>query len=855
MADLFNRGAFSVWGKGRGNPLKETYRLKEAAEAAFRRSGFDASKRPGLALQKVQQLCDEFRVELPTELIITLAIAVDDLFEEACIFLPEIDLEEVDVPGEQGRTVRGRYSEQLRFFQAPSKSLNLFDLVVSASLSHVVGRLALVPAFQFVSANTIDRSDGLSLRLINYLEAPDEAIEGAFRAFFTEEVALHGMFTELRAQLESNVAIASGARPGRPISKDKLRLPTELEFSDPSEAADAYLRGTPLSDVFEAKLPLVIPDAARFEHTHIVAGSGHGKTQLISSLILEDLRRAQSEPRTIIVMDSQGDLISQIEKLALIQHTDLGDKLVILDPTEFHHPIALNPFSLDEERLSKLTPADRERTIFGAVDLFEHFFSELLGSELTSQQGTVFKFLIRLLIEIPGANLITLRDLMDDPKPFIPHMKRLTGSARAFFEREFLTGGYNQARKQIARRLWAILANPVFERIFSSPVNKVDWFSLMQDGRIILINTSKDYLKQDGSQLFGRFITAQIAQGIIERAKVPDAERVPTMIYIDEAHDYVDSTIKLLLSRGRKYRAGLTLAHQHLDQLSTSQRASLLANTSVKLVGGVSRKDSQVFAGEMRCSAEYLNALRKRGAETEFALAVRHIIGSAAKLSVPLGVLSRQERGLDDIIAMRREFITRVVGRRWEPEAPITPPPLEPETPPQITESAADLPGRGSASHRAEQARIRQLAMALGYAARVEERLEHGLGAVDVWVSNTKTEIAFEISVTTSAEHEVDNISKCLSSSFDYVVSTCADRDRLREIEALAWKTLPAREFPRVLFLLPEDIEPFLTTHQREPEQNVVMGYTVTIKKVPTSSDEKRIRREQLQRLVEREIA
>ena len=39
--------------------------------------------------------------------------------------------------------------------------------------------------------------------------------------------------------------------------------------------------------------PLVLPLSARFEHTHIVGGSGHGKTQLLQQLILYDLERGE----------------------------------------------------------------------------------------------------------------------------------------------------------------------------------------------------------------------------------------------------------------------------------------------------------------------------------------------------------------------------------------------------------------------------------------------------------------------------------------------------------------------------------------------------------------------------------
>ena len=112
----------------------------------------------------------------------------------------------------------------------------------------------------------------------------------------------------------------------------------------------------------------------------------------------------------------------------------------------------------------------------------------------------------------------------------------------------------------------------------------------MNDGSIILINTAKDLLKQDGASLYGRFFLSMIGQAIMERAVIPEHERTPTFLYVDECQDYFDETIEVLLAQGRKYKIGVTLAHQHMDQLSTHERASVLANTSIKACGGVNAK-------------------------------------------------------------------------------------------------------------------------------------------------------------------------------------------------------------------------------------------------------------------------
>ena len=751
---------------------------------------------------------------------------------------------------------------QVSFLEHEDASLDTFFEVMEAALGHVLARLALNPACKAALSASPINDEGLSLRLIDYVRDVPEMIEGVTMCFHTGSVRNRPMFKLTRSDIEASAALASGLNPSRVHASEQYITPTRSDWSDPGELATRYLGRTPIAELLNAELPVTLPDTARFEHTHILGGTGHGKTQLMSQLILRDIARMKDEKRSIIVMDSQGDLISKLLSLAELQGGSLADKLVVIDPTEFERPIALNPFTLSEDRMASYSDADRERVVHSAVSLFEYFFSDLLGADLTAHQGTMFKFLIRLLVEIPGATLLTLRDLMDHPERFRPHIEKLSGAARVYFEREFLTGGYASTRKQISKRLWGVLSNPVFERLFSSPVNKLDWFDLMQSGHIILINTAKDFLKEDGSRLLGRFLTAQIGQGILERAAIPEHARTPTFFYIDEAQDQVDATVEMLLTQARKYKLGLTMAHQYMDQLSPSQRSNMLANTSIKLAGGLNRKDTQAMAAEMRCTPDFLQSMRKQASKTQFAFSIRHMIDSAVPLTVPLGLIEQQDKVAPEVVAQRLEINRQRYGRHWEPEgfekregqavAVVDPIVLEREENPSPS-SQKDLPGRGSPAHKAEQERIRVLGAELGYLAKVEESLRDGLGAVDVSLANDKMRIGVEVSITTPPEHEVGNILKCLSAGFDYVIATAPDRDRLKAIERSAWSEVTAADSPKVLFLMPEDIEGFLRSQRDEPDESKIMGYTVISKIVPTSSEAKRRKRERLAWLLEQQ--
>ena len=377
---------------------------------------------------------------------------------------------------------------------------------------------------------------------------------------------------------------------------------------------------------------------------HIVGGAGHGKTQTLQHLIATDL--AAADPPSLIIIDSHGDMLAGIERLDLFdpRHGRLTDRLIIIDPEDVEFPPALNMFDMGSERLATYTPAQREQVEAATIELYDYIF-RALSADLTSKQGVAFAFVARLLLTIPGATIHTLRQLMEDQSlsidksPFHDAIGQLDDTARAFFEAHFFTKAFADTKRQIARRIYDFIRNKTFERMFSSPVNKLDMFEAMNSGAIVLVNTSKALLKSAASALFGRYMIALALRAAFERVAIPPEQRRPAFLIIDEAADYFDSNVDALLTQVRKFKLGLVFAHQYLDQLDSGLRASFAANTAIKFAGGVSDKDARALAPDMRCRPEFITSQRKHDDHTTFAAFVRNLTPTALSLSVPFGTL------------------------------------------------------------------------------------------------------------------------------------------------------------------------------------------------------------------------
>lgn len=144
------------------------------------------------------------------------------------------------------------------------------------------------------------------------------------------------------------------------------------------------------------------------------------------------------------------------------------------------------------------------------------------------KQSIVFRYVTRLMFHVPDATIHTFRELMEPggTDKYRKHINKLEGTPRRFFETEFDSKEFTNTKTQVLRRLYGVLENQTFERMFTHPQSKFDMFTELNAGKLILINTSKSLLKEQGTQILGRFFIALIAQAAQERATLPDYERI-----------------------------------------------------------------------------------------------------------------------------------------------------------------------------------------------------------------------------------------------------------------------------------------------------------------------------------------
>lgn len=641
----------------RQRELDETYQLYHSVKAS--QNAFTDDMR-----SFAQPIWDDFFRYLPEEISDKLTQSLYELLvaEKHIWELPEPNFERLSL--QEFVEYRNLLYQKQYFFANKTEILRLLHEGLVRTLYGAVREL---PEVLSPSPFTIP--------LVYMLPNPRLTVEQTYGTAAAPEYQDRGIFLSVAYQLYANLCMASGRDPQDPNSKKPYRPASESDLPL-NELVDTYLAKTPYHRVFMTPVALKLTHEDRFNHMHVIGGTGAGKTTLLENLIRHDLNHP--DPPSVVLIDPHGDLIRKLMRSDL----SIENRVILIDPRDTEHPPALNIFALNKERMGKYSDAMKEQVTAGVIQTFDYLFSGLLGAHLTAKQGVFFRYVARFLLAIPetmgrNATILDMLKLMSDVTPYERAIQALPEIHREFFIHDFQSKTFEQTKEQIRYRLQAIIENPTLARLFTSTESKVDFFTELNRGSVILVDTAKDFLK-DGSSTFGRIFISLILQAVLERAALPEHERKPTFIFVDEAGSYFDTRIDDLLTEVRKYNTGLCLSHQFLDQATVSLRASLAANTGIKFASGLSAGDARTMASEMRTTPEFiLNQPR-----LQFAAYIKNVTPQA--VSIPIKRITDYPRLSQD------DYEDLLKRNRQRVSAPLRPPSFWPKVVKEVIEPLAE---------------------------------------------------------------------------------------------------------------------------------------------------------------------
>jgi hypothetical protein len=680
----------------------------------------------------------------------------------------------------------------------------------------------------------------------------------------------------------ADVTRRQSGRSGMILTSDELlglvRLPTAavrspkfLRIARKTKAApDAVTgpAGTPLGVNEHAGVSREVRLTAeqRTRHVHLIGASGTGKSTLLLNMIRHDMEGGQG----LAVLDPHGDLVDAV--LGAVPPERVGD-VVLLDPADEEFVVGFNVLAAHSEW---------ERGIL-AADLVAVF--RRLSTSWGDQMNSVFGKAIHAFLESErGGTLADLRRFLLEPAYREEFLKTVRDPDVVYYWRKgFAQLSGNKSVGPILTRLETFLSPRPIRRMVSQAGNRLDFSAMMDEGRIFLGRLSQGAIGRENAHLLGSLLVSKFQQAAMGRQRRGASARRDFWLYADEFADFITPSMAEILQGARKYRMGMTLAHQELRQMEREPdvASAVMANCHTRVVFRVSDRDARALEqGFTAFEARDLQSLgtgeavaRVERGDFDFNLAVPRLpypgeaeasarreevrAASRARYATPRSEVEAAgiARALEADASAPAERVAKAPRKTpppdpEEPPHPPPPPPV-PQAPPPVAPAANPTPapssppaprpsappsadaGRGGMQHKAIQKRIKEAAEALGFRAAIEHPILDGAGSVDLALSRADLSIACEITVTTTIDHEVGNVAKCLRAGYARVAVVASTAERLAKIETAVAAGLGPEAAALVSYHLPDQLIehlrglPMPAPSAPEPSVRETRGYRV----------------------------
>ena len=319
----------------------------------------------------------------------------------------------------------------------------------------------------------------------------------------------------------------------------------------------------------------------RLLHSYIIGKTGTGKSTLIQTMVMQDINAG----RGVCLLDPHGDLVESVFRA--IPENRIKD-IIYFNVPDVSLKLKYNPFK-------NVSYEKRSLVASSILDVFKKLWSDAWGVKLEH----ILRYAILTLLDQPSATIADIPKILLDRsyrRQAITHVKN--ESVKNFWEKEF--SNYNKYDLLPAlNKVGGMLAHPAIKRVLIENPLEISLRKAMDEKKIILVNLSKGHLGEDIAHILGALLISSISSAAFSRVDIAEEERVPYMVYMDEFHNFTTLSLVNMFSELRKFKVGLTLAHQYIHQLDDEIKQAIIGNAGTLISFRLGAEDAQFMSLEM----------------------------------------------------------------------------------------------------------------------------------------------------------------------------------------------------------------------------------------------------------------
>lgn len=336
------------------------------------------------------------------------------------------------------------------------------------------------------------------------------------------------------------------------------------------------------SNFRKGNTPFGIWQKDRLMHMYVIGKTGVGKSNLLATLILQDIYHH----RGLALFDVHGDLLNTI--LECIPEERKKD-VVYLDITDPELVYRYNP-------LKRVSIEKRSLVASGILETFQKLWRGAWGVKLEH----ILRYTILTLLDQPHAYMNDIIRILNDGNYRNGCMRNVRAKEILdFWNYEFPKFTKNDLIP-VLNKVGAFLVHPASKRFLVDNQKDISIRACMDTSKIVLINISKGSIGNDLAKLIGSLLLNAIAFSAFSRSDQLESDRKPFHVFLDEFHNYTNPSLVTMLSELRKYKVSLTMAHQYLNQLDIDIRNAVLGNVGTIIAFRLGQQDAKYLEHECR---------------------------------------------------------------------------------------------------------------------------------------------------------------------------------------------------------------------------------------------------------------
>ncbi len=268
-------------------------------------------------------------------------------------------------------------------------------------------------------------------------------------------------------------------------------------------------------------------------------------------MALQHVRRGEG----CMVLDAHGDLAR-----LFLTHIprERWDDVVYIDPTTaFSHGLVVQMNFLEYK-----LEGERDVAARSFMDCLMKFYGRFWGPRL----DMILLNALYLLLDAGNARLSDLYRVIADEG----YRSFLLGRVKDERVKGFWLNEYKRMPKDASSgaltKIYRLVQERVAAPMFECERSSVDFRSLMDQRKIVVVNLSEGALTSDLVNFIGSLLIGKLYLAGMSREDTPEDKRTPFYVYIDESPRFATSGLRDILQSLRKYRVYVTLSAQYIEQ-------------------------------------------------------------------------------------------------------------------------------------------------------------------------------------------------------------------------------------------------------------------------------------------------